>query len=170
MLIRAPALLVIVVGLINLSRFSGDFKMSSAAGWSSIAPAGNTALTVGVPGEQASRFVIGTDGSLSWIDRDGGSPDATVLKRMLSNSTQWDPPPLAAGATAKAVVLLPGARAGDVVAAAHSGTAADGMQELAVSAVVGPGNGTVTVVVRNLSVAAVDLPAGLVRVVLTQML
>ena len=149
--------------------------MSSAAGWSSIAPAGNTALTVGVPGEQASRFVIGTDGSLSWIDRDGGPPDAvkpsaTVLKRMLSNSTQWDPPPLAAGATAKAVVLLPGARAGDVVAAAHSGTTADGMQELAVSAVVGPGNGSVTVVVRNLGVAAVDLPAGLVRVVLTQML
>jgi hypothetical protein len=83
---------------------------------------------------------------------------------------RWDPPLLAVGATTKVVVLLPGATPGDVVVAAHSGTAEEGMQEVGVSAVVGPGSGRVTAVLMNLGLMAVDLPAGLLRVVLTKML
>jgi hypothetical protein len=121
-------------------RAVGDYKMSSAAGWASVGAPGTPALEVGVPAEQAPRLSVGTDGSLAWA---GAGPAAAVLQRMRANRTQWDPPPLRAGGVARTTVALPGARAGDVVAAAHSGSAAAGMQEVALSAVVGPGNGTV---------------------------
>ena len=87
---------------------------------------------------------------------------------MQANSSAWDPPPIAAGAVARTRIGLAAAAAGDVVAAAHSGAAEEGMQDVALHAVVGPGNGTVTVLARNLGDAELDLPAGTLRVVLTK--
>ena len=158
-------------------RTVGEYQMLTAAGFMSVAPEGVPALQVGVSGEALPRLSVGTGGSLSWSDVAAGDDEAaaaaspaaaTVLERVQSNSTSWDPPPIAAGGVARTTVRLAAAAPGDVVAAAHTGTAAEGMQELLLHAVAGPGNGTVTVLARNLGASKADPPAGTLRVVLTK--
>ena len=51
-------------------RTVGEYMMSTAAGWMSVAPPGVPALQVGVSGEHLPRFSVGTDGSLSFSDAD----------------------------------------------------------------------------------------------------
>ena len=160
-------------------RTVGEYQMSTAAGFMSVAPEGVPALQVGVSGEALPRLSVGTGGSLSWSDVAAGDDEAaasaapapaTVLERVQSNSSSWDPPPIAAGGVARTTVRLAAAAPGDVVAAAHTGAAADdsATQDLLLHAVAGPGNGTVTVLARNLGASTVDLPAGTLRVVLTK--
>lgn len=87
-----------------------------------------------------------------------GLPDLRHGARELIGEVAWDPASLAAGATATTTVTVPGARPGDFVHASF--TTATILPFIAqVSA-----QDTVTVVLWNRTAAAVDVPAGTVRV------
>ena len=87
-----------------------------------------------------------------------GLPDLPHGARELKAEVAWDPPSVAAGASAQVNVSLPGARPGDFAQASYS-LATSGMVFLAQ---VGAEN-TVTVTAWNRSGAAIDLNAGTVR-------
>jgi hypothetical protein len=88
-----------------------------------------------------------------------GLPDLRHGVRELIAEQNWDPPPIAAGASAQVNVALAGARPGDFVQTAFS-LATSGVVFLAQ---IGAQN-TVTVTAWNRSGEAVDLGAGTVRV------
>ena len=92
-----------------------------------------------------------------------GMPDLRHGARELTAEQAWDPPSIAAGASAQVNITLPGARPGDFAQAAFS---------LATSGVVFfaqiGAQDTVTVTAWNRSGGAVDLAAGTVRVRVTK--
>ncbi len=88
-----------------------------------------------------------------------GLPDLPHGSRELRGEAAWDPPALAAGASAQVNVAVPGVRPGDFVQAAYS-LATSGLVFLAQ---VGASD-TITVTAWNRSGATIDMPAGTVRV------
>ena len=88
-----------------------------------------------------------------------GLPDLRIGVRELTAEQAWDPPSIAAGASAQANVTVPGARPGDFCQAAYS-LSTSGVVFLAQIGA----QDTVTVTAWNRSGAAVDLNAGTVRV------
>jgi hypothetical protein len=88
-----------------------------------------------------------------------GLPDLRHGARELLGEQSWDPPSIAAGASAQANVTVPGARPGDFVQAAFS-LSTSGVVFLAQIGA----QDTVTVTAWNRSAAAVDLGAGTLRV------
>lgn len=92
-----------------------------------------------------------------------GLPDLRHGARALTGELAWDPPSIAAGATAQIHVPVPGARPGDFVQAAFS-LATTGIVFLAQIGALD----TVTVTAWNRSGVALDLGAGTVRVRVTK--
>jgi hypothetical protein len=88
-----------------------------------------------------------------------GLPDLRHGARELVAELAWDPPSIAAGASAQVNVPLPGARPGDFCQAAYSLSTSGCVFLAQIGA-----QDTVTVTVWNRSGAAVDLNAGTVRV------
>ena len=88
-----------------------------------------------------------------------GLPDLRHGRRDMTAEQAWDPPSIAAGASAQTNVTVPGARPGDFVQAAYS-LSTSGIVFLAQIGA----QDTVTVTAWNRSGGAVDLNAGTVRV------
>lgn len=88
-----------------------------------------------------------------------GMPDLPHGTRELKGEASWDPPSLAAGASAQVNVAVPGARPGDFVQASF-GLSTSGLVFLAQIGA----QDTVTVTAWNRSGIAIDMPAGTVRV------
>ena len=152
---------------------TGTWKMADEAGWLMSGPlimgngAHTSALTYLVSGETKPRKVVKVDGSVAYT-RPGAPEDEppTVVERHLSVKVDWDPPPLAPGAAANMVVRLGGCRQGDVVMVAHSGLAPR-LQRVQLTAVGGEGEAEATLV--NVGGEPVDVPAGLLRLVVMQL-
>ena len=88
-----------------------------------------------------------------------GLPDLRIGVRELTAEQAWDPPSIAAGASAQTNVTVTGARPGDFVQAAYSLSTSGCVFLAQIGA-----QDTVTVTAWNRSGAAVDLNAGTVRV------
>jgi hypothetical protein len=91
---------------------------------------------------------------------------SAVLQRMIAESASWDPPPLAPQEAVSLLVPMAGVVGGDVAVASHS-EAAQGAWLVMLSANT-KANST-QVVLRNVGKAAADLPAGIVKVLVTQL-
>ena len=156
------------------------------------------AMLIGNSGERSGRLAIDGDGALRWGD--GGENDTldTSLLRPIHKAVAWDPPPLAAGASASLVVPVgskPHCRItseqrpscnpfqhhllfygqpepGDPVSVGLSSVgAAEVMLSAQVSASYPEDDeklSEVKVLVRNVGDAAVDLANGTLRVVVTK--
>ena len=92
------------------------------------------ALLVGMSGEPTARLAVDGDGSLKWGNGGKGNEFDTTLRRPITATTPWDPPPLAAGAANLTTIQVGVCRGGrgrrfdygcpgttDVVAVTHSG-------------------------------------------------
>jgi hypothetical protein len=88
-----------------------------------------------------------------------GLPDLRIGVRELVAEQAWDPPAIAAGASAQTNVPLPGARPGDFVQASYSLSTSGCVFLAQIGA-----QDTVTVTAWNRSGASIDLNAGTVRV------
>ncbi len=88
-----------------------------------------------------------------------GLPDLPHGSRELKGEASWDPPSLAAGASAQVNVAVPGVRPGDFVQASFSASTSG----LVFLAQVGAAD-TITVTAWNRSGVTIDMPAGTVRV------
>jgi hypothetical protein len=87
------------------------------------------------------------------------------VRKHISNSSRWDPPPVEPGESQQTSLTLAGAEPGDIVTAAHAGLGAH--FGLTVDArVTAPG--AVVVIIRNTGKAAVDVGEGLVRAAIVQ--
>ena len=91
----------------------------------------------------------------------------TIAQRSLSNSTLWDPPRLAPGATATLLLPLAGAELGDPLFCGHSGLT-PGVHRVQLSAM--SGEGVVEALLHNAGTESVDIPGGRLRVVIMQVL
>ena len=85
----------------------------------------------------------------------------------MQNTAEWDPPPLGPGESATVVVALGGCRQGDVMFAAHAGLAPRTGHRLQLSAVAGDGEAEALMV--NVGQGMVDVPSGVLRLVVMQM-
>ena len=125
------------------------------------------ALLLGLAGESTGRLALESTGEIKWGAGAGANFD-TTLQRTISNTNQWDPPPVSPAAPlVRHTVLVQGARQGDVAHASHTGV--DGTQDVQLSAAAGTDK--VVVLLRFAGGEArepVDIVEGTVRVVLTQ--
>jgi hypothetical protein len=132
------------------------------------------AFVMGMSGEGAARLAIDGDGSMKYGNGGAAAPFDTTFQRPISATKYFDPPPLAAGAANVSSVLVGvcdqagsdfhhGCPApGDVVAVSHS---ALGMSAVQLTAHVADTKGVVAVVLRNVGLEPLDVPAGTLRVV-----
>ena len=107
-------------------------------------------------------MAIDLDGTIRWGDGSGDFDSA--LRRSMSSTLLWDPPPLAPERAIKTTVGVHGARPGDVVTVSHEHA---GPYMLSWSAHVSA-PGTVMVVVRNSEEARVDLALGRLTVAVSR--
>ena len=117
------------------------------------------ALLFGVAGEKNARVALDFDGAMRYGD--GRGPFHTVHRGSTAHSVPWDPPALQPGKSTKFRMETAGARLGDVVTVSHTAT---GEHALMWSAQVAAA-GRVVVVVLNSEDCVVDVPAGMLRVV-----
>ena len=117
-------------------------------------------MLLGESGEAYSRMAIETSGAIRWGD---GASDSfhTTLRRVKSNATQYDLPPLPVGGVVSVRVDVAGAMPTDVVTASYSSLA---FELIFVSARVAK-EGVALVLFRNEDEKAVDVPSGTLRVV-----
>eukprot|EP01051_Picozoa_sp_SAG22_P007701 SAG22_NODE_551_length_9178_cov_3.565371_3_plen_128_part_00 len=110
--------------------------------------------------ETNARLAIESDGSILWGD--GGAQEFdTVLRRQVSRTIPWDPPPLGPGKAATQLVSGVGsAQPGDIVTAGHDGIGL-GLALLGANVV---GKGQVQVILRNVGDGQLDVKPGLLRV------
>ena len=125
--------------------------------------AGTTAghgVLLGESGEAYSRMAIETSGAIRWGD---GASDSfhTTLRRVKSNATQYDLPPLPVGGVVSVRVDVARAMSTDVVTASYSSLAF----ELIFVSVRVAKEGVALVLFRNEDEKAVDVPSGTLRVV-----
>ena len=125
------------------------------------------ALLLGLAGESTGRLALESTGEIKWGAGAGANFD-TTLQRTISNTSQWDPPPVSSGAPlVRHTVLMQEAKPGDVAHASHTGV--DGSQDVQLSAAAG--THSVVVLLRfagGEGEGVVDVAEGVVRVVLTQ--
>ena len=120
-------------------------------------------LLFGLSGETTGRLALEADGSMKWGAGKGSDFD-TTLRRTLTNSTVWDPPPLSAvSPRAKIRVSLADVVQGDIVSVSH--TAIDGEQDVELSGVASDGY---VVVALRLAGEPADVKPGILRVVAGQ--
>lgn len=137
--------------------------------------AADAALTFLVTGQRAPTKVIHVNGSVQYrhapVDDDAGEPAAvSTLSGHLTNTTGWDPPPLAGrGGVTITKVGLVGVQAGDAVSVGLSSVAADD-DSTTVQLTATAGDGIVKVVLQNVGDARVDIPRGRLRLVVAKML
>ena len=128
---------------------------------------GHTIL-MGVGGEANARYAMDADG----VELHGSGGDNrfdTMIHPPRVMALDWDPPALAMMGMASKVLAVPGARPGAMVSVSHEGSAAreiPGASTLLWSAQ-RSGAGEVTVVVMNASPLVVDLPSGVLRLMVT---
>ena len=120
------------------------------------------ALLLGEAGERHARLAVETSGALRWGDGHANSFH-TTLRRVRTNSTELDLPPVKPGGVTSASVLLEGAVITDMVTASLSSL---GDELVFVTARVSAA-GKVLVLFRNEDAKAVDLKDGLLRVVVS---
>lgn len=157
------------VGNAKLTAAGGDAHVGDfvpgfpAPGFHPHDTAGTTAghgVLLGESGESFSRMAIETSGAIRWGD--GVQPSFhTTLRRVKSNTTEHDLPPLPKGSVVSVTVIVEGASPTDVVTASHSSL---GMSLIFVSARVAK-EGVALVLFRNEGEETVDLPPGMLRVV-----
>ena len=118
-------------------------------------------LLLGLSGETTGRLAIDCDGSIRWGAGNGAAFDST-LQRQISRTAEWDPAALDSGSPiANITVPVPGASAGDIVTAAHTGVSLDHPVQLVATA----DNSQVRVrMVLLLGSDGTDVPAGVLRV------
>ena len=121
--------------------------------------AASHALLFGLAGERNARIAMDYDGALRYGD--GSGPFHTVHRGSVAHSVRWDPPSLAPGKSAKHAVEVAGVEVGDVVTVAHTSA---GEHAVLWSAHVSAA-GRVLVVALNADEDQVDLPLGMLRVV-----
>ena len=125
-------------------------------------------LLMGVGGEENARYSRDATG----VEMHGPGGDqgfTTVVHPPRLAVVDWDPPSLGTMALASRVLQVPGAEVGALCTVSHEGSAAaniEGASTLLWSAQVSA-VGEVSVVVLNASPAAVDLPLGKLRVMVT---
>ena len=93
---------------------TGEWKQTSGAGWLMSGPAKAPALQFLPSGAAKPSRVIYADGSEAHSAPNGEDPP-TIVKRSVSNTTEWDPPLLQPGETATLVMPLRGAELGDAL-------------------------------------------------------
>ena len=118
-------------------------------------------VLLGESGEAYSRMAIETNGAIRWGDG-ASSSFHTTLRRVKSNATLTDLPPLPKGGSVSVNVVVAEAIVTDVVTASHSSLGESSIY--VVSARVSK-DGVAQVLFRNEGEKTVDLPAGLLRVV-----
>jgi hypothetical protein len=116
------------------------------------------ALLFGVSGQTQGRLAIEADGSMRYGDGNGSFD--TTLHRPRSAAVKWDPPTVKPGTAASHVVVLVGAKSGDIASVSH--TAVDATHLVLLSATAQADS--VAVVLFNAGAASVDLPPGELRV------
>ena len=116
-------------------------------------------LTVATDGDTAARMAIGADGAIRYGDGHATEFD-TVLRRQVSNSTNWDPPRLAQGEWANCSLFVSSAEPGDIATAAH---AMLGVVRATLDARV-VRSGVVAVLLHNVGEPILDVGGGVVRV------
>ena len=116
------------------------------------------ALLFGVSGQTQGRLAIEADGSMCYGDGNGSFD--TTLHRPRSAVVKWDPPAVKPGTAAGHVVVLVGAKSGDIATVSH--TAVDATHLVLLSATAQADS--VAVVLFNAGAASVDLPPGELRV------
>ena len=128
------------------------------------------ALTVGQRGDSGASFVLESDGAMRYGDGDAAQPFHTSLKRQVSNTSAYDPPPLAPGAAATTTVALRGAAVGDLLLASHTGMGASTALEISARCVKA---GEALVIMRHVAgggSAVIDPEKGQLRVAALQYL
>jgi hypothetical protein len=137
------------------------------------------AIIMGMSGEATARLAIDGDGSMKFGNGGAGDAFDTTLHRPITGSKAWDPPPLSGGA-ANVTSIVVGACSGndgspaphfdygcpsgsDVVSVTHSEL---GMNAVQLTAHVADKGGTIAVVLRNAGMETVDIPSGLLHVVI----
>ena len=99
---------------------------------------------------------------VTWHARSRSLTFDSTLQRQISRTAEWDPAALDSGSPiANITVPVPGASAGDIVTAAHTGVSLDHPVQLVATA----GNSQVRVrMVLLLGSDGTDVPAGVLRV------
>lgn len=162
---EAPTIQALVVGLINrLSGLLQDIirRMNLVLDGYSIGVDTLPAAGAAQRGRIAwTKSPSGVADTLDWCRRNrSGAYEWLGLPVILTAQGTWDPPPLSAGGVAAATIAVPGAEIGDKVVAAHDQIGA--VNVLISSHVESAGN--VRVVVRNETGATLDIPSGMLSV------
>ena len=135
-----------------------------------LGPHSTAALAVSATGDSAARLAVSAVGHISWGDGGDGlthNQSSATLGTVRTATLNWDPPLLAENGVASVNVTVPAGgrlvQPGDVASASLQQL---GFADAQLTAAVAM-PGVVKVILRNVGRSSVDVPAGLLRVVVS---
>ena len=152
-----------------VGQLTNDTEMGGAnlSAWGNRKPHSRSkVLTIGQAHETGARLAVEADGTIRYGDGNGLADFHTALRRQVSNTSAWDPPPVPAGGFVTTNITLEGATPGDLCLASLSSAADSLVLDVSARVVV---SGEALVVLRHLGdTEPLNAAQGMLRVAALQ--